>query len=334
MSLRLAALFSMSFIVASGAVVPWSVARNGHFEIYSHRGADEARAALARFEQLRAIVTSRFALHLRDDPVTVFGFSSPAEYDPYRLRATADAYYVGTGDRDYIVMPALGPENYSTAAHEYAHLALHAAGLHLPAWLAEGLADVFSTVRVTARGVQLAGEPAGRERTLRAGPWLPLTSLLSLTTDSPIRETREGADIFYAQSWALTEMLLASPQYAPRFSQLLNALAKPDSSRAQTLEALLQHSALEHPQRSGKLGPPAQACTDRARRTPAATLSRDRGFRSPKPQSPTDARGSSPRGGRLCGSRGGLSPGFTRSAAGPIDAGRPGVHRAGSRQRR
>jgi tetratricopeptide (TPR) repeat protein len=239
MSFRLAALLSLSFSVASGAVTPWSVARSRNFEIYSHRGPEEARAALVWFEQLRQAVTSHFGLHLRDDtPVMVFGFSSAAEYEPYRLRATADAYYVGAGERDYIVMPTLAAENFPTAAHEYAHLALHAAGVHLPPWLGEGLADVFSTIRFTPRGAQLAGEPTGRVRALRTRPWMPLTTLFSLAADSPVRNTRDGSEIFYAQSWALVEMLLASPPYAPRFAQLLNALAKPGASSADALETI------------------------------------------------------------------------------------------------
>jgi hypothetical protein len=239
MSFRLAALLSLSFSVASGAVAPWSVARSRHFEIYSHRGPAEARAALAWLEQLRQTVTRHFGLHLRDDtPITVFGFSSTAEYEPYRLRATVDAYYVGAGERDYIVMPTLAAENFPTAAHEYAHLALHAAGAHLPPWLSEGLADVFSTIRFPTRGAQLAGEPTGRVRTLRTRAWLPLTTLLSLAPDAPVRNTRDGSEIFYAQSWALVEMLLASPPYAPRFGQLLSALAKPGASSADALETI------------------------------------------------------------------------------------------------
>jgi tetratricopeptide (TPR) repeat protein len=238
MTFRLGALFSLSFTIASGAVAPWSVARSEHFEIYSHRGAAEARAALLWFEQLRQIVRGHFGSALPENgPVAVFGFSSIAEYDPYRLGATADAYYIGAGGRDYIVMPTLGPENFATAAHEYAHLAMHAAGGRLPPWLSEGLADVFSTIRITPHGAQLAGEPAGRLRGLRAHPWLPLATLLTLPQDAPMRNTREGADIFYAQSWALVEMLLASPQYAPRFTQLLTALAKPGANSPETVVA-------------------------------------------------------------------------------------------------
>ena len=236
MSFRLAALLPLVFSMVLRAATPWNVARSPHFSVYSHRSDGEARAALAWFEQLRATVTAHFGLNLDDSrPVSVFGFNSAGEYEPYRLRATADAYYVAGDGQDYIVMPTVGSERFATAAHEYAHLVLHRAGAHLPPWLSEGLADVFSTIRIAHRGIQVGGEPFGRASALRGRAWLPLESLLSLPADSPLRGTRGGSDIFYAQSWALTEMLLFSPQYAPRFPQFVAALSKAPASGAEAL---------------------------------------------------------------------------------------------------
>lgn len=89
--------------------------------------------------------------------VRVIGFRSASEYNAFRLRPTADAYYIGTESRDYIVMPALGTNEFPVAAHEYAHLVLRASGLRLPPWLNEGLAEYFSTVRIGRRGWEIAG---------------------------------------------------------------------------------------------------------------------------------------------------------------------------------
>src|SRR3984893_12111209 len=52
---------------------------------------------------------------------------------------------------------------------------------------------------------------------------MPLAELVTLPADSPVRQNRDGAELFYAQSWALTEMLLRSPEYAPGFQQVLSA---------------------------------------------------------------------------------------------------------------
>ncbi len=236
--MRLAALLSFVLTLPLRGDTLWSVARAGNIEVYSHRSAEDASAALMWLGQLRSLVKEELGLDLSNDrPVSVFGFRSQSEYEPYRLRTTSDAYYVGTDGRDYIVLPRLGPQSLATAAHEFAHLVSHAAGDQAPPWLGEGLADVFSTIRFTKSGPQLGGEPFARIGVLRNRRWLPLETLLSLPADSPLRNTRDGSNIFYAQSWALTEMLLMSPQYAARFPRLVTALSKSPASSAETLES-------------------------------------------------------------------------------------------------
>jgi tetratricopeptide (TPR) repeat protein len=245
MSLRLVCFLPLALLFSLKADSSWSVARAGNMEVYSQRGAQDASAILAWLEQLRSLVKDRLGLELPSDrPVSVFGFQSNSEYAPYRLRATSDAYYVATDSHDYIVLPMLGTKSLATAAHEYAHLVSHAAGGHLPPWLGEGLADVFSTVRFTRSGPQLGGEPFERLLVLRNRRWLSLQTLLSLPADSPLRNTHAVSDIFYAQSWALTEMLLMSPAYSPRFLQLAMALSKSPAAPSPNADSaeLLEHT--------------------------------------------------------------------------------------------
>jgi tetratricopeptide (TPR) repeat protein len=237
MCFRLTALLSVALCFGLRGATPWSVARDPHFVVYSHQGAPVATAALQWFERLRALAL-RHLPSIADDgrPVSVFGFSSSAEYEPFRLRPSADAYYVGTGDRDYIVMSTLDPGSLGTAAHEYAHLLMRRAGANFPPWLSEGLAEVFSTIRIARDRVQLGDAPPGRLGALRNGPWFPLGTLLSMPADSPLRGTRHGSEMFYAESWALTRMLLLSPEYAPRFRAFLGRIGDASASSAAVLE--------------------------------------------------------------------------------------------------
>ena len=204
----------------------WTLARNAHFEVYSQASAAGAQSALAWFEQLRALVTAQTGLKLEARPaIRVIAFRSEADYNPFRLHATADAYYVGSESRDYIVLPSLDESGLRTAAHEYAHYALRAAGVHLPVWLNEGLADLLSTIRIENRIARLGGELPGRMQTLRSHPWTPLGGLAALPTDGPQKYDRAAADLFYAESWALTEMLALAPSYSARFPLLVGKLA-------------------------------------------------------------------------------------------------------------
>lgn len=222
---------SILCLLCSGAYASsptWSVAENRHFQIYSQAGAITARSALLRFEQLRAFFIQNgligSELKFPNRRVRVIGFRSEKEYGAFRLRATADAFYVGTEHQDYIVMPALTPRVFGLASHEYAHQVLHGSGLRLPPWLNEGLAEFFSTLRITDRKCELGEGLPMRMETLRHHAWLPLPDLLALEQRSLGMKTREEMAIFYAESWALTHMLVSSPYYAPRFRDLVAAL--------------------------------------------------------------------------------------------------------------
>ncbi len=195
----------------------WSLARSARFEVYSQAGAAAARSALVWFEQLHGFLARQTGLNVDGlPPIRVIGFRSAKEYEPYRLRPTAGAYCVSTESRDYIVMPALDAAEFGVAAHEYAHAVLHASGYRLPAWLSEGLAEFFSTVRISERGSTVGGDLPARSQELRRNPWISLPKLLESTSDSPL---------FYAESWTLAEMLVLAPDYAPRFSRLIARLA-------------------------------------------------------------------------------------------------------------
>ena len=213
----------------------WRLARSEHFEVYAQGDDATARSILFEFEQLRAFFLEQTAFDLGQlPPVRVIAFGSAKEYEPYRLRTTSDAYFVATEARNYVVMAFPSASHSTIAAHEYAHLILHANSAGLPPWLDEGLAEFYSTIRTGEHATELGGDLPARSQTLRRRSWIPLAELVSLPADSPVRQNRDGAELFYAQSWALTEMLLRSPEYAPGFQQVLSAV----SSGEPSLEAL------------------------------------------------------------------------------------------------
>src|SRR3954447_20853457 len=95
--LRVAALTAICCLLspAAEAETGWTVTRNPHFEIFSQAGETAGRQALNQFEHLRAFFQSMGLEPGNRAAVRVIGFRSPAEYDAYRLRPAADAYFVG-----------------------------------------------------------------------------------------------------------------------------------------------------------------------------------------------------------------------------------------------
>ena len=224
--MRRSLLFALlAWACAAAEPTPWILARTAHFELYSQGSEQQARNVLEWFEQLRAFFIQQTGVDIdHPAPVRVVAFRNAAEYQRFRHPSTADAYYIGTPGRDYIVMASSGAEELRTAAHEYAHLILRAAGLHHPSWLNEGLAEFFSTIAIKDRGTVIGDDLVANSQTLRGRSWMPLAELLAITGETPFAEDRSGAELFYAESWLLAEMLVLSPNYGPRFHDVLAAL--------------------------------------------------------------------------------------------------------------
>ena len=156
-------------------------------------------------------------------PVRVIAFESVNEYSRFQTHPAADAYFLSTESRDYLVLPTLGSQEFGVAAHEYAHLVLRSFGVSFPPWLAEGIAEFFSTVRIEDQQCFIGGDLPGRVFALRRHAWIPIQALLS--AHSPAQADRTLTNLFYSESWALTDMLIFSPGYAPKLSELLSRMS-------------------------------------------------------------------------------------------------------------
>ncbi len=203
----------------------WTLVRSPHFNVYSQSGEHDGESIALTLEQLRTFFLTSGALGVHaglehDHPVRVLQFATTAGYSSFRPRAAADAFYLGSEAVDYIVLGPAGPNRSRTLAHEYAHLVLRSAGLHLPPWFAEGIAEVFSSVDITPRESLIGGDLPARSQTLRNHTLITLDKLLTMDEDDPSRSRRDDAELFYAESWELTHLLLFSPQYSPNAGAL------------------------------------------------------------------------------------------------------------------
>jgi hypothetical protein len=220
----------------------WMLVRSPHFQVYSQLGERDGRSVALTLEQLRTFFVGGGAFGLRvapedDVPVRAIQFAAIADYAPFRPRASADAFFLSSESANYIVLAPAGQSRARTLAHEYAHLVLRSAGMRLPPWFAEGIAEVLSSVEITPRESLIGGDILARSQTLEKHGLLPLQQLLTLAEDDPSRANRDDAEIFYAESWELTHMLLFSPQYRSK-ADLLWAAFKTGTVGAPALAAI------------------------------------------------------------------------------------------------
>jgi hypothetical protein len=210
--------------VADAASPRWIHAQSPNFEVYSTADEATAREMLLEFEQVRSFF-QELAPPAETARVRIVVFSSAKEYELYRPNNFAVAYYFSGIARDTIVMSDAGAGAFPVAVHEYFHFMVEHLGLKLPPWLGEGLAELYSTLRPVAGHTVLGELIPSRVRGLRNDKWVPLQTILSADTHSPYYNEKNKAGSLYNEGWALTHMLYLSPDYRPRFADLLTAVA-------------------------------------------------------------------------------------------------------------
>ena len=225
MNFRRPALLVALLAGAWPAAAQWVRVTTPHFELLTSAGEKRGREVILYFERVRGFFLEiNPSRRLPSFPVRVIVFKGEKQYKPYRFNEFATAYYVGSHDRDYIVMQEGLPEDYPVATHEYTHLIIRHAGLKLPVWMDEGVADLFSTLKPYAGKVAVGALSPGRVATMKTHSWIPLRALENVGHDSPLYNERDKASVFYAESWLLVHMLFLGEKYAPHFGAFLRAV--------------------------------------------------------------------------------------------------------------
>jgi len=215
----------------------WIKVTSPNFVLYTTAREYEARIVLTAFEQARD-----FFLRTRPTkldtvaPVTLVSFDTEREYKPFSPKAFTPAYYVADEQSDFVVMCDLEDLRTRAAVHEYVHSLVRHSGLNLPAWLNEGIAEVYSNMEAKDGRILVGKMLEDRVYSLTHQNWMRTPALVAVGHNSPEYNEATRASLFYAQSWMLTHMLMLSPEYAPKFPAFLEKISETGSSQAALAE--------------------------------------------------------------------------------------------------
>jgi hypothetical protein len=213
-------------VLAQAPRLTWSYASTDHFEAYVVGDEKRARNAVNAFERVHPTFVQ--LLGLTDRPVRrprLVVFATAAQFAPYGSNDISNATWLGTPDGDFIILYSITTAALPDVAHEYTHLMLNRAGLDYPLWLNEGLAEYYSTMTPAGAQMRIGLAPVGTMDALTKSPLLTLDRLLAVDEQSPDYNQAGLAPVFYAQSWALTHMLLSHEDYSARAGTVLSAIA-------------------------------------------------------------------------------------------------------------
>jgi len=213
----------------------WSYASSDHFETFAAGDDAHAREIAAAFEGFHASFSQLFNVPGgRTAPRTkLIVFASAREFAPFRPQDNSIAFWLDTPVGDFIVMQAFDTSAMPTALHEYTHLMVGRTGVQYPLWLNEGIAEFYSTMTRDGSKVRLGLPLPNAVDTLqRGGQLIPLPALFGMDDSSAEGRDAATAARFYAESWALTHMLVTSEPYRAGAMRAFEAIARGEGTMA------------------------------------------------------------------------------------------------------
>jgi tetratricopeptide (TPR) repeat protein len=193
----------------------WIEVRSPNFTFVSQAGERLTERLAVELEELHSVLSRLAGGSLKDPvPTTIFIFERSRDFDEYVYRrndepVSASGYFLGREETNRIAIDASRRDQATGVVfHEFTHEVLSVRLPGLPLCLEEGLAELYQTFRITDDGAEI-GRPIDHHLARLADRGLmPIDALLAVDKRSPMyTETSRQGD-FYAQSWALTHMLL------------------------------------------------------------------------------------------------------------------------------
>ena len=210
----------------------WISVRTKNFFMVGNDSEKEIREVALKLEQFREVFTRLFPNMVFSTPVptTVVVFKSQSSYRPFKPHANTAGYFQPGRDVNYITLTTElnTADPFDVIFHEYTHLLVNNTFKDAPLWFNEGLAEYYSTFKITEeRKVRLGAPISNHVYLLRQSKMLPLRTLFEVDHKSPHYNESKKQGIFYAQSWALMHYLLIGKSgfVAPltKFLELQNA---------------------------------------------------------------------------------------------------------------
>ncbi len=230
----------LSVVPSSGAKDDkWVEARSTHFIVVTNASVQQARNTAIHFEQIRELFQQSLP-YAKGHPTPTITILAAKDEDT--LRQLLPEYWAEKGRAHpagifvtslyqmsvAIQLSGIDDNPYEAIYHEYYHSLTVPYFPTLPAWLSEGLADLYGNLVVNEKNAILGMANANLIELLRQQSLIPLSILFQVDHASPYYNEGNKASIFYAESWALTHYLMLGDNRAHRrmLSSYLAALGQ------------------------------------------------------------------------------------------------------------
>lgn len=212
-SLICAVLAAANFEVS--AKDEWLRVQSKNFQLVGNAAEKDLRRVATKLEQFRVVFTQLFPNLKFNSPIPtrVVVFKDRTTFDQFKPIEWAAGYFQPGEDVNYIVLTIEGSEaeTFPTIFHEYTHFLIdNSLGrANIPPWFNEGIAEYYERFLIeNDQKVTLGGLNEAHLRLLQQKDFIPFETFFAVDYYSLNRQTKRGAQLFYAQSWVLLHYLL------------------------------------------------------------------------------------------------------------------------------
>jgi tetratricopeptide (TPR) repeat protein len=195
----------------------WIEVRSPNFRVISNGREKQAMDVALGFERIRAVFVTAYP-YLRTDSGAEVIVVAPRDERTMKMllprfwEKKAGAPPAGLfrkgWEKDYAIVRLDAQAcDSSVVYHEYVHKLLGLNFPRMPIWLREGVAEFYGNAKFLPDRA-MVGLPSARLDILRGKAPFPLKEILAARGDSPYLRHRDKIQMFYAQSWGLTHMLM------------------------------------------------------------------------------------------------------------------------------
>jgi hypothetical protein len=245
----------IALAVAAPASAEWRRVNSPNFIVVGDVSARDLRATATKLEGFREALRRVLPAVTSNSPVptVVVVFPTDEAFTPfkptYQGKPKAISGYAAPGsDISYIAMLNAGEYSDRVIFHEYTHMMIANAVRRVPVWLNEGLAEFYSSFALMDGGkrAQIGRPLAEHLGVLNGAVRVPLVELLKADASSPLYNEENRVSDFYAESWALTHMLLnGQPSRSAELSDYLQRVNN-GTSEAQAWEQVFGTARTEN----------------------------------------------------------------------------------------
>jgi len=226
----LLALSQHSVIAKDSKKDSWISVRTKNFLLVGNASEKDIRKIALKLERFREVFSVLFPKMEFNTPVptTVVVFKSDDSYIPFKPSPNIAGYFQPGPDVNYITLTTevRGRQDpFTIIFHEYTHLLIENTFRDVPDWFNEGVAEYYSTLKISGDQKFTLGIPIDHHVfLLRESNMIPLRTLFEVDHKSPYYNGGEKQGIFYAESWALMHYLIGQADKVEQLGKFLELL--------------------------------------------------------------------------------------------------------------